>query len=270
MKTVWEDIPANSREARRLTAQAAAAGAGLIVFPEFTFTGFTKTPTRFADTPDHPRQLACAEALTREYPLAVACGRIVASEPLPRNNLTLIHQGRTLLSYDKLHSYSFGGETAVYGRGDRIMTTRARSFVTICVSRKSSRWPRGARMFCSSSAIGRETALRTGTPFCAHARSKRNATSWASIVRVKAAALFMRPAPWFTVPRATASHRNRRMKFSIARSRRKTSAPSVPPSRSVPTAAKISTQRLGLTYEKAPPPHLRKIAKCPTSPIRMK
>ena len=124
MKTVWEDIPANSREARRLTAQAAAAGAGLIVFPEFTFTGFTKTPTRFADTPDHPRQLACAEALTREFPLAVACGRIVASEPLPRNNLTLVHQGRTLLSYDKLHSYSFGGETAVYGRGERIMTTR--------------------------------------------------------------------------------------------------------------------------------------------------
>ena len=124
MKTVWEDIPANSREARRLTAQAAAAGAGLIVFPEFTFTGFTKTPTHFADTPDHPRQLACAEALTREFPLAVACGRIVASEPLPRNNLTLVHQGRTLLSYDKLHSYSFGGETAVYGRGERIMTTR--------------------------------------------------------------------------------------------------------------------------------------------------
>lgn len=123
MKTVWEDVSANETEVRRLVAQAVVAGAELIVFPEFTFVGFTKRPTDFCDRLSGTRQLTFMCNLSREYPIALACGRIVDAVPQPRNNLTIVQHGNVLLSYDKLHAYSFGGEQTVYSRGDRIVTT---------------------------------------------------------------------------------------------------------------------------------------------------
>ncbi|MGN0834116.1 MAG: nitrilase-related carbon-nitrogen hydrolase [Kiritimatiellia bacterium] len=120
METVWEDLAANEAEVRRLTVRAKAAGAELVVFPEFTFVGFTPEPVRFCDTADAPRQLAFARALSQEQAIAIACGIVRAAEPLPRNNLSIVRHGETLLSYDKLHSYSFGGETRAYSRGDAI------------------------------------------------------------------------------------------------------------------------------------------------------
>ena len=120
METVWENPAANQAEVRRLTALAKAAGAEMIVFPEFTFTGFTPEPARFCDTVNAPRQLAAVRALSQEQSIAIACGIIRAAEPLPRNNLSIVLDGDVLLSYDKLHSYSFGGETLSYSRGDAI------------------------------------------------------------------------------------------------------------------------------------------------------
>lgn len=120
MATVYEDIAANAAEVRRLTIRAKSAGADLVVFPEFTFVGFTHEPARFCDTVDAPRQLAFARSLSRELEIAIACGVIRAAEPLPRNNLSIVRRGETLLSYDKLHSYSFGGEARAYSRGDAL------------------------------------------------------------------------------------------------------------------------------------------------------
>lgn len=123
MATVWEDIAANEKEVRRLTVLAKSAGADMVVFPEFTFVGFTHEPARFCDTADAPRQLAFARSLSREQEIAIACGVVRAAEPLPRNNLSIVRNGETLLSYDKIHSYSFGGETLAYSRGDAVATT---------------------------------------------------------------------------------------------------------------------------------------------------
>ena len=122
MDIVWEDPAANEATVRRLTAAAEAAGADVVVFPEFTFVGFTKRPDLFCDTPRQARQLEFLRALSREYAPAIAAGRIVASPTRPRNNLTVVRGGEVVLSYDKLHSYSHGGEDAVYSRGDRIAT----------------------------------------------------------------------------------------------------------------------------------------------------
>ncbi|MGN0853132.1 MAG: nitrilase-related carbon-nitrogen hydrolase [Kiritimatiellia bacterium] len=122
MDIAWEDPAANESTVRRLTARADAAGADVVVFPEFTFAGFTKRPDLFCDTPGRMRQLEFLCALSRDHAPAIAAGRIVSSPAHPRNNLTLVRGGEVVMSYDKLHSYSHGGEDAVYSRGERIAT----------------------------------------------------------------------------------------------------------------------------------------------------
>ncbi|MGN0855709.1 MAG: nitrilase-related carbon-nitrogen hydrolase [Kiritimatiellia bacterium] len=122
MDIAWEDPAANESTVRRLVAAAAAAGTDMVVFPEFTFVGFTKRPELFCDTPRRARQLEFLCELSREHAPAIVAGRIVASPTRPRNNLTLVRGGEVVLSYDKLHSYSHGGEDAVYSSGDRIAT----------------------------------------------------------------------------------------------------------------------------------------------------
>lgn len=56
-ETAWEDPAANMRACARLAEDAARAGAALVVFPEFTLTGFTPRPRAFADAPGAALQL---------------------------------------------------------------------------------------------------------------------------------------------------------------------------------------------------------------------
>lgn len=120
MDVAWENPAANEQTIRRLVARAEADGADMVVFPEFSFSGFTKRPREFCDAPRRERELEFLLELSRAYTPAIVAGRIAPACGLPRNNLTIVRGGKELLSYDKIHSYSYGGETAVYSRGERV------------------------------------------------------------------------------------------------------------------------------------------------------
>lgn len=125
----WENPAANERTCTRLAEDAARAGAALIVFPEFTLTGFTPRPRTFADTPEAAPQLGFFLDLSRRLPLGIAFGCIRAAEPAePQNRLVVVRNGAILLDYAKIHSYSFGGETRNYSRGSDIFTTAFEDF----------------------------------------------------------------------------------------------------------------------------------------------
>ena len=128
-ETAWEDPAANMRACARLAEDAARAGAALVVFPEFTLTGFTPRPRAFADAPGAAPQLDFFRALSRRLPLGLAFGCIRAAEPdAPQNRLVVVRNGTVLLDYAKLHSYSFGGETRAYSRGADLFTTAFEGF----------------------------------------------------------------------------------------------------------------------------------------------
>ena len=125
----WENPAANERTCTRLAEDAARAGAALIVFPEFTLTGFTPRPRTFADTPEAAPQLGFFLDLSHRLPLGIAFGCIRAAEPAePQNRLVVVRNGAILLDYAKIHSYSFGGETRNYSRGSDIFTTAFEDF----------------------------------------------------------------------------------------------------------------------------------------------
>lgn len=124
METAWEDPAANERICARLAEDAARAGAALVVFPEFTLTGFTPRPRAFADAPGAAPQLDFFRALSRRLRVGLAFGCIRAAAPdAPQNRLVVVRDGAVLLDYAKLHSYSFGGETRAYSRGRDVFAT---------------------------------------------------------------------------------------------------------------------------------------------------
>ncbi len=124
MRTVWESPAANEALCARLARQAKDAGAHLCLFPEFTLTGFTPRPQDFADTTDAPAQRAFFRSLSQELDLDLIAGISQASATLPQNRLIWTHHGEVVLDYAKIHSYTFGGETHAYSRGERIFASR--------------------------------------------------------------------------------------------------------------------------------------------------
>lgn len=127
MNTVWEDPDANLTECRRLIGRAAALGADVVVFPEFTTTGFTSEPRRFAARAGSDQNLIAEVA--QENGVAVVFGQIGPHDPKPLNRSVIVDGGKVILDYAKIHSYTFGGETAVYDRGDRVFHAKLRGMV---------------------------------------------------------------------------------------------------------------------------------------------
>lgn len=139
---VWEDKAANMRCCRELLAEAAEAGADVVVFPELSLTGFTmnaalaeeengfavqsfceatwtlRKPTPKGDTMSPNR----ASAATKEPSLAAIFGFACRSGGVITNRVCLAQNGAIKAAYDKIHPFSYGGESAVYSGGERLVT----------------------------------------------------------------------------------------------------------------------------------------------------
>ena len=117
--------PAERLEAAgRMAADAAAAGASLICFPEQFVTGWSpKIPPGSGEPLDGPITAAFAR-IAQESGIAVA-GSIVEAEPegRPKNTVVVLGEGGELLAaYAKIHLFSPEGEDRHYTAGDRIAT----------------------------------------------------------------------------------------------------------------------------------------------------
>ncbi|MDK2916548.1 MAG: hypothetical protein PWR25_1105 [Euryarchaeota archaeon] len=117
--------PAERLEAAaRMAADAAAAGASLICFPEQFVTGWSpKIPPGSGEPLDGPLTAAFAR-IARENGIAVA-GSIVEAGPegRPKNTVVVLGKdGGRLAAYAKIHLFSPDGEDRHYAAGDRIAT----------------------------------------------------------------------------------------------------------------------------------------------------
>lgn len=118
----WENIDENKIQSEKLIKEAKENGADIIGFPEFTLVGFSGTPEKFSDKPGNMEQLDFFKEMSEKYDIGIVFGYIQEHSPHPLNKLAIVENGKVILDYAKLHSYSFGKENLFYDRGDKIYT----------------------------------------------------------------------------------------------------------------------------------------------------
>jgi len=123
---VWEDAPATHRRLAPMIANAAAAGARLVVLTEMFSTGFSMATDRIAEPFDGPSSQFLVER-ARAHDVWM-CGSVPerspegVAEPRPANVLVLAAPDGTMHRYAKLHPFSYAGEHEQYRAGDRTLT----------------------------------------------------------------------------------------------------------------------------------------------------
>ncbi len=119
----WEDAPATIARLRLQVAAAAVTGARLIVLSEMFSVGFTMSPNRVAEPPDGQSATFLHEMATQHG--VWMCGSIPTTPTgtlRARNRLHLVSPDGTQHLYDKIHPFSFGGESEHYDGGADFLT----------------------------------------------------------------------------------------------------------------------------------------------------
>lgn len=126
LNMAWEDKELSLQKVRKLTAQAAAGEADLIVFPEMSLTGFSMDIDRIGEDPDQPESVERMGRIAGEYHIAIGFGWAAlpeAGQTKGTNRFTVLDaEGKVLGEYSKLHPFRYGGETDIYQGGDRLVT----------------------------------------------------------------------------------------------------------------------------------------------------
>ena len=136
---VWEDAKATTTALARPVAEAAGAGARLVVVSEMFATGFSMSPERIAEPED-----GFTETWLREQARDLGVwtlgsiaqtGRADAADQRPANVAVLAGPGGELHRYAKVHPFTYGREHEFYRPGDRTLTVDVegtRVSVAIC------------------------------------------------------------------------------------------------------------------------------------------
>lgn len=120
---VWEQPEQNHVRLAPMIADAAGAGARLVVMTEMYATGFSMAAERIAEPVDGPSVQFLAEQAERHS--VWTCGSVAvrpAGAPKPFNRLVLADPGGALYAYDKIHPFSYSGEDEHYAAGTQFLT----------------------------------------------------------------------------------------------------------------------------------------------------
>lgn len=126
MDIAWENKPANYAKVRALLDAAAVPAGSLLVLPEMFATGFSMNVAAIAESGEE-RETECFLAETARARGLYVLGGIVTRDPdgrRGRNEAVLFcPNGRESARYQKMHPFSFGGETAHYASGSHPVVT---------------------------------------------------------------------------------------------------------------------------------------------------
>jgi predicted amidohydrolase len=119
---VWEDREANFARLAPMIERAAGDGARLIVCTEMFSTGFSMRTDVTAEPIDGPSE-AFVRAQAAQHGVWV-CGSapVRTDRALPYNRLLLASPTGALHTYDKIHPFTYGGETDHFSAGQDFVT----------------------------------------------------------------------------------------------------------------------------------------------------
>lgn len=119
---VWEDPQANFARLRPWIANAAGAGARLVVLPEMFACGFTMRSERVAEPVDGPTTEFLREQAQQQR--LWICGSLPerpSGSERPYNTLVLAAPDGRLFRYRKIHPFTYAGEDASYAAGSQFL-----------------------------------------------------------------------------------------------------------------------------------------------------
>ncbi len=121
MDIVWENPSENREKCVEMIKRASDSGARLILFPETTLTGFTMRPEKYAAFSD---DVPFFLEKSREFGLAAGFGYIRWNPETGKgsNHFAVVDRGELVGDYEKLHPFSYGGESRHYEAGNRLVS----------------------------------------------------------------------------------------------------------------------------------------------------
>jgi predicted amidohydrolase len=115
---VWEDPPATFAHVAPMIAEAAEAGARLVLLTEMFSTGFSMETDRIAEPVDGPStQLLRGQAAEHGVWVGASVPERPEGEPLPYNTFVLAAPDGTVHRYAKIHPFSYAREHERFAAG---------------------------------------------------------------------------------------------------------------------------------------------------------
>jgi omega-amidase len=154
MDIAWHDRDANHIKIRGMAAEAKAAVADLVVFPEMASTGFSMDTAVTAEGLDGPTPTLFRK-LAREFDMAVVGGFVLKQgNGRPQNvSLAVDPQGRDLALYAKTHLIGLLGEDRHYHAGDRTVSFPVGGMEASCLICYDLRFPEVFRPLADRCAL---------------------------------------------------------------------------------------------------------------------
>jgi omega-amidase len=132
----WEDKSANLLSCETLIKRAKRFQADLVIFPEMTLTGFSMNTAEIAEKFGESESVEAFRALAREYGLGIIVGIVLKKNTKPGNYAVFIDKsGEIACTYQKIHPFSFAGESDHFEAGREITRVDFESMnlgLTIC------------------------------------------------------------------------------------------------------------------------------------------
>lgn len=121
LNQVWEDKIANQRKCAFFIEKASELKTELIVFPEMTLTGFSMNTKMIAENQDNSQTVDFFKNNAKAKDVSIAFGVVFAKDEKATNNMIIVNtEGAVLVSYAKIHPFSFSGESNYYSGGDKV------------------------------------------------------------------------------------------------------------------------------------------------------
>lgn len=131
----WEEPELTRKRVAPMVAQAAAAGARLIVLTEMYATGFSMRTERIAEDEAGPNEQFLIDCAREHGCWVLASVAQTGQDGRARNNAVLAAPDGTVERYAKIHPFSYAREHEHYAAGDRFLTVDVegvRTSVFVC------------------------------------------------------------------------------------------------------------------------------------------
>ena len=136
LNQAWEDKESNIKQIEGLMLDISPAKPDLVVFPEMTLTAFTMNAVEMAEDYSSSHTIEFFYSLAKAHHTAIAFGVILNTHNKPTNNLVVVSKdGNVLARYEKIHPFSYSGETEYYSKGEKVVSLKLKDFtigLTIC------------------------------------------------------------------------------------------------------------------------------------------